>query len=38
MKRPQLRLQKIDLLGLQTGLELALGGLGAVILLRWVIG
>jgi hypothetical protein len=38
MKRPHLPLQKIDILGLQTGLELAIGAVAAAMLLRWIIG
>ncbi|HEX8295922.1 MAG TPA: hypothetical protein VF593_06445 [Chthoniobacteraceae bacterium] len=38
MKRPPFHLPKVDFhsLGVQTGLELAAGGLAMVLLLRWM--
>ncbi len=36
MKRPSLRPPNIDLLTLQTSLELAAGGVLTALLLRWV--
>ena len=35
MKLP-VRLQKMDRLGIEVDLELILGGLGAVLILRWL--
>lgn len=36
MKRPHFHLPKLDILDLQTALEIAAGGVATAMLLRWV--
>ena len=36
MKLPPMQLRKLDILGVQTALEVAAGGLFTAMLLRWI--